>query len=298
MKRTHLYAFGLLALAQLSVGINITGSKFLLSSFPVLFILTGRFFLAAVLLLPLHWCTNEKVIPLKQHFQRLNAKDWLLLFLQAICAGVFFNLLMVLGLGYTDAQSAGIITSTLPALIAVASWIFLRERFTLKKTICVGFATLGLVIISTHHAASEPKHTGSLLGNLLVFLALLPETAYYVLVKIPTKRLPIFLMSGIINAINAIILFPFLILEVHWCSFHFTTLNLAVLVLVGLSSGMFYLFWYLGSEKVDAIMASLVTTVMPISTVLIAWLVLNETLSTYYLAGMILAILSIVAYAV
>jgi drug/metabolite transporter (DMT)-like permease len=299
MKKHQLAAFGLLGLAQISVGINITGSKFLISTFPLLFILTGRFFLAAVLLLPLHWCTRERKISLKQHFQQLNARDWLFLFLQAICAGVFFNLLMVLGLRYTSAQSAGIITSTLPALIAIASCIFLKEQFTFKKSICVGFATLGLIIISVHQVTSSPRHTDSLLwGNLLVFLALFPETAYYVLAKVPTKRLPIFLMSGIINAINAIILIPFLIFQVHWPTLHFSILNLGVLILVGVCSGMFYVFWFLGSDKVDTILASLATTIMPISTVLIAWLVLNENLSIYYLVGMILAILSIIAYAV
>ena len=83
----------------------------------------------------------------------------MLIVAQALCAGTFFNFLMVLGLRYTDAQTAGIITSTLPALIAVASWLVLKEQFTFKKSICVACATLGLIVISAHQLGSERSQT-------------------------------------------------------------------------------------------------------------------------------------------
>src|SRR5579871_5321454 len=112
-KNPSVAGFSLLALAQVMVGTNIVGSKHLVSTTPVLFLITARFFIAAILLLPMHWFTKHRQIPLHIHYKNFKKMDWLMLVAQALCAGVLFNLLMVLGLRYTDAQTAGIITSTL-----------------------------------------------------------------------------------------------------------------------------------------------------------------------------------------
>ncbi len=288
-------AYGLLILAQLMVAINIVGSKFLISTTPILFLITCRFLLATIFLLPIHWLTKNRRTSLAQHFKKINKKDWLLIIVQAICAGTLFNFFMVLGLRYTDAQTAGIITSTLPALILIACWLVLKEPLTLKKCICIGFATLGLCVISIHKSVSNTH--AYWLGSLLVLIALLPESTYYVLTKFQGNRLPVFLMSATINAINAAILIPIMLWQVNWQSLHFSEFQLMILIMISLASGLFYVFWYLGADKVDSALASLATAIMPIATIIIAWLALGETITGYDLAGMGLVILSIIAYA-
>ena len=57
-----------LLLAQTMVGINIVCSKILLSAIPILLMLTIRFILATTILLPLHWLTPARKIPLRIHF--------------------------------------------------------------------------------------------------------------------------------------------------------------------------------------------------------------------------------------
>ena len=70
-----------------------------------------------------------------------------------------------------------------------------------------------------------------------------------------------------------------------------------ILVILGLSAGFFYVFWYFGYQKVDGVMASLSTAAMPLATVLIAWLLLGERLTQAQTLGMSMVILSIIAYA-
>lgn len=289
--------FGLLALAQVMVAINIVGSKYLVTSMPVLLLITGRFLIAALFLLPMHWLTKNRKISLRDHYKVFDKINWIVLVGQALCAGVLFNLLMVLGLRYTSAQTAGIITSTLPALISLFSWLILKEKFTIKKSICVGCATIGLIVISANQVESSQAHS-SFLGNGLILLALLPEAIYYILVKLQKKHLPIFLLSGTINAINVIILLPIVAWQVDWHAVHLSGLQLGILILIGLSSGFFYVLWNLGANKVDSVLAALATAVMPIATVIIAWLVLSETINLYHLIGMSLAIISIITYAI
>jgi drug/metabolite transporter (DMT)-like permease len=284
-----------LVLAQIMVGFNIVFSKYLISSHPILLILALRFSLASLILLPLHWLTPDKKNSLYFYFKQINRKDWFFIFAQALCAGVFFNLLISCGLYYTDANVAGIITSALPAIIAIMSWIVLGEKVSGKKAICVFFTTLGLFVIASDKLKHmTPDH--SFLGDMLVLLSLLPEAAYYILSKMHTAPLPVFLISSLLNAINAVILLVCVILNIS-ISPHIQIFDWFILISLGLTSGLFYVFWYFGCQKVDGVMTSLSTAVMPLATVIIAWLALGEQLSLAQAIGMSMVILSIAIYA-
>lgn len=227
--------------------------------------------------------------------EKLNKKDWQFIFAEALCAGVLFNFLMLLGLNYTDANVAGIIMSALPALIAVFSFAILKKKLSTKKCFAIALATLGLLVVSTNEFChAQIKH--SILGNLIIFLSLMPEAAYYILSKLHPNKLPIFLVAGLMNGINAILLLPTLVLYSNWQIAHFSLLQWTILGLVSIASGLFYVFWYAGSHKTEGVTASLSTALMPIATVIIAWVTLGEAINMIQLAGMGLVIASIVTY--
>lgn len=284
-----------LILAQTMVGFNIVFSKYVLSSIPVLFILTLRFTFAALILCPLHWLSDAKKQPVASYFAQLNRRDWFFILGQALTAGVLFNFLILSGLQYTDANVAGIITAALPAIIALLSWIILGEKISGKKAICVGFATLGLVVIACDKLHGI-KVTHSFLGDALVLLSLLPEATYYILSKMHINKVPVFLISSLLNGINAAVLFVCLSFT-SWSGLTIHPLDWLILIILGLSAGFFYVFWYFGCQKVDGIMASLSTAVMPLATVLIAWVFLGEKLTMGQSIGMTMVIASIAVYA-
>jgi drug/metabolite transporter (DMT)-like permease len=296
MKQPSTFLRGMLflILAQVMVGVNIVFSKYILSSMPMLVILTLRFALAALILLPLHWLTPARKLPIYAYFSKLTLRDWCFIMAQALCAGVLFNFLILSGLRYTDANVAGIITSALPAIIALMSWVILGEKISGKKAICVCFATAGLIVIACDKLKGITV-SHSFLGDMFVLLSLIPEATYYILSKIHTNTLPVFLISSLLNAFNAVILF---------CCIGFTweplTIHLMdgiILIILGLSSGLFYVFWYFGCQKVDGVMASLSTAVMPLATVIFAWMLLREQLTLGQAIGMGMVIFSIAAYA-
>lgn len=290
-------AYGLLIIAQILVGGSIVGTKYLMASMPVLFLLVMRFALAAGILFPLHWILDPNPKNILLHFRQLTPRDWLFLIGQAVCAGVLFNFLMILGLRYTDAHVAGIITSALPAIIAVMSWLILKERFTRKTLFCVFLATIGLLIISVDNLQTLSAQQ-SLLGNMLVFLSLLPEATYYILTKKHPVRLPIFLMSSFINALNALVVLPITLYYLDPQSLQFSSFDWFILVVISIASGLFYVCWYLGAIKAEAVMSSLATAVMPVATVTVAWLCLGETIDELQLLGMVFVVGSIGVFAI
>ena len=294
-KSSFVQGIAFLALAQIMVGVNIVTSKLLISSMPVLVLLAIRFILASLILMLLHWTTPARKYSVKEHFSKLKRRDWFFIFAQALTAGFLFNCLMLAGLNYTDANVAGIITSALPAIIAVMSWFVLGEKISSEKALCVAFATAGLVVIA-YGKLNGIGASHSFLGDFIVLLSLLPEAAYYVLCKFYSNRLPIFLTSALLNGINAVLLIPALFF-VNWVPSDISIENWFILFVIGLSSGLFYVFWFMGSLRVDGIMASLSTAIMPIATVILAWIILSEQLNFLEFLGMGLVISSIVLYA-
>jgi drug/metabolite transporter (DMT)-like permease len=295
MKQSNLLqGMAFLLLSQTTVGLNIVVTKYLLNSIHPLIFLAIRFSLAALILLPLHWFTAARQISLKAHFSKLTGKDWIFIFSQALCAGVLFNCLMVIGLHYTHANVAGIITSVLPAIIALMCWAVLGEKISVQKSFCILFATLGLMIIA-YDKFGQSNKSGTFLGNFFVFLSLIPEAAYYVLCKLRSNQLPTLLISSLLNGINAILLLPALFL-IPWDPFSIQLSSWLILILIGLTTGLFYVFYFIGVQWVDSIMISLSTAMMPVATVIIAWIFLGEKLSLLQTAGMSLVILSIFLY--
>lgn len=296
MKKNEFYkGLVFLMLAQSMVGINIVISKFLLYATPVLVILAIRFVLATFILLPLHWATPAKQVSIKVHFSKLKGKDWMFLVGQGICAGVLFNCLMLAGLNYTDANVAGIITSALPAIIAVMSWLVLGEKISAQKGFCVAFATAGLLVIG-YGKLQGAGVSHSFFGDSIVLLSLLPEAVYYILCKLYSNRLPLFLTTALLNGVNALFLLPAIFL-MHWEPSQINAASWFILFVIGLGSGLFYVFWFLGAQRVDGVMASLSTAIMPVATVIIAWVILGEQLTRIEFVGMVLVISSIVLYA-
>ncbi len=285
-----------LVLAQTMVGVNIVTSKLLLDSIPAFVLLEIRFLIATCMLLFLHWFTpSAGKNSLKNYFSELKNRDWLFILAQSLSAGVLFNGLMLGGLNSTDANVAGIITSALPAIIALLSWIFLREKISTEKALCILFATIGLMIIA-YDKLKGVSQSHSFLGDGIVLLALLPEASYYVLCKLYVNRLPVFLTSALMNGINATLLLPVLFF-VQWSPEQLSSITWIVLLIIGLSSGLFYVFWFVAVRHVDGVMASLSTAIMPIATVVLAWLILNEDLTLLQLSGMSLVLFSIFLYA-
>ncbi len=293
--RTYVQGILFLALAQILVGFNIVVSKYLLAYIPPFVLIEIRFVLATLILLLLHGLSPANHKKIKAQFSELTQRDWFYILAQALCAGVFFNGLMLTGLRYTNANVGGIITTALPAITLLFSWLILNESISTQKILCIIFATLGLLSIALdkmHGIASV--HT--FLGDGLILLSMLPEATYYILCKKYQNRLPLFLTSAVLNGINAVILLPTLLM-VDWHPSHLTPLLWIANFLTGLNSGLFYVLWLTGTQRVDGMMTSLSTALVSISTTLLAWIILGERLSPVELTGMGMVLFSIFLYA-
>ncbi len=279
-----------LLLAQLMVAIGVVASKALLHSMSAAILLVIRFAGGTVFMLVAHYMVSREGLAPLRH---LNTRDWIYLTAQSMGAGAFFGILILTGLHYTSASVAGIITSTLPAIIVIFSVLFLKESLTRGTSLCILLAIVGLVIVNARNINAIQHH--QLLGDLFVFLSLLPEGAYYILSKKHQPQMPHFLLAGLLLAISVPPLILYAVVSQQPLTFIPTSHNVELLATICLSSSLFYFFWFKGSPYLDGSQAGLTTAFMPIATLILASLCLGEHIGLFQGIGMGFVLLSIFA---
>jgi drug/metabolite transporter (DMT)-like permease len=125
-------AYACLALSMSLVGGYVALSKPLIAAFPVLLLAWLRFGIAA-LAMP-HWLKRTPDEP------PMTARTRWLVFLESFLGNFLFSICMLFGVSLTSAVSAGVIMASIPACVAVASWLFLRERITVRIGLAIGCA--------------------------------------------------------------------------------------------------------------------------------------------------------------
>ncbi len=274
--------------AQLMVAINVVGSKVISTHISVLPALFLRFSIAtvvSVLLCLAFKADRDCLISLK----KIPLTGWIFLTLQGLCAGGLFNAFIFLGLQTVDASLAGMILSVLPAVIALVAVLFLKESLTLRRSLCILLAIGGVMVL---HYAPSTKASSSF-GILLVFFSLMPEAAYYLLIKAYRPPVNIFVKSVLLNVVNVVGLLPFVLY--YGCSLFKTLdlLTLEVLLVTGSSATVFFICWYLGAKNMMASRSGIFTTICPLLTVLLSMIFLGERLGSVQAIGMLVIMSSV-----
>lgn len=282
-----------LTLAQAIIGLNFVMAKILMPYFPINLLCYLRFTLGALIMGAL--CYFHRLNPqLDDHGHHLKRADWMLLLVQGLCAGFLFNILVLAGLQYTQASTAGIISSTTPAAIAVMSYFILKEKLGFQRIFSIALAIVGVVVISIGQSGELPKEN-SYFGDFLVLLAVLPEALFTVIAKWYKKSINPYNIAFILCAMNSLMFLPLALSSLKTFSVPTEWSIWLLFVIYGtLGSAGFFLLWYQGLAKVPASLAGLFTAVMPISATILGYVILYEAVTWFDLLGITLVMISIV----
>ena len=275
------------------VGSYVALSKPLAAAFPVLLLAWLRFGIAAMAM-P-HWLRR----PADE--APMTRKTRGLVFLESFLGNFLFSICMLFGVSLTSAVSAGVIMASIPAVVAIASALFLRERITrrIAAAIACAAAGIGLLALTPHHATTDgASHAGQTpwLGNLLVFCAVLCEAAYAVIGKSLTGRLGPKRISSLINLWGFALSTPFGV----WLALRFDFGSVSpgmwlLLVLYAMAASIWTVWlWMTGLRSVPAAQAGVFTVMLPVSAALVGVLILGESLTATQIAAFGLALLGVV----
>nr|WP_145546661.1 DMT family transporter [Variovorax boronicumulans] len=286
----RLAASACLAASMTLVGSYVALSKPLAAAFPVLLLAWLRFGVAAIAMLPwLRKPANEP--PMRPSTRRL-------VFLESFLGNFLFSICMIYGVSMTSAVSAGVVMAAIPAAVAVASWLLLRERVTGRTWAAVACAVGGIGLLGLAkpgHGTPGGGQGNPVLGHLLLFAAVLCEAAYAVIGKKLTGSLGPKRISALINLWGLVLATPFGLYFAAQFDFGAVSAGLWILlVFYALAASIWTVWlWMTGLRTIPAAQAGVFTVLLPVSAALTGVLALGERMGVLELLALAIALVGV-----
>ena len=179
----------------------------------------------------------------------------------------------------TTASQAGMITSMMPLMTAIAASFVLKEYLSKRVVIGSALAVAGAVWLSLGAQSSEHA-SNPLLGNFLEFCAMVCGTWYAISVRYLSQRFSALFLTAMQAFIGTLFFFPLAVWEtwsvpinLTWDAFGWMC-YLGIVVTLG-GYGMFNL----ALSRIEVSRASVFVNLIPVFTVLLAYIFLGEVLS-------------------
>lgn len=241
----------------------------------------------------LHWLKKPGDEP------PLSKRTLGLLFLQSLLGNFLFTICMIYGVSLTSATSAGVIMASMPACVALMSWLFLHERIASRTWLAVGCAATGIALFAL--ASNGPGHGSTtnsrqwLPGYALLLAASLCEAAYSVIGKKLTHQLNPKRIASLINLWGFVLTTP-MGLYLAWV-FDFQAVSWGMWLLLlfyALAACVWSVWlWMTGLRTVDAAQGGVLTVLLPVSAALVGVLALGEHLNGIQIFAFGIALLSV-----
>ena len=291
-------AYACLALSMSLVGSYVALSKPLVAALPVFLLAWMRFGLGGLAML--RWLKKPMdEIPMSGQTRRL-------LFLESFLGNFLFSICMLYGVSMTSAVAAGVIMAAIPAVVAVMSWLFLRERVGLRVGAAVACAVLGIGLVSLSKGeqaitviagrGADLTSNPVWLGNLFLVGAVLCEAAYAVIGKKLTGVLSPKRITALINLWGFALITPFGL----WMAWGFDFAAVApsswvLLLFYSLAASVWTVWlWMTGLKTISANQAGVFTVLLPVSAAAVGVIVLGETLNATQVGAFAIALTGVV----
>jgi drug/metabolite transporter (DMT)-like permease len=262
-----------LTAAMILVGLSVPISKMAVAAVPPLVASDVRFALVALALSPWAIRHGRRALP-------ATAGDWASLALLSLFGMVLFNVFLMYGLQGTSATTAGILTSTIPAVTALCAAAILRERLTLQNGAAIALAMAGIAALNlANHGEGGAGDT--LRGNALVMGAVVSEGLYNVYARRLAGVSPL-AVTFLANLMAAVLALPFAILTARGMTLEALWGALspgawALYAAASLGNGLVaVVLWLRGAARIPASRSGLFTGLLPVTVLVPSLFLLGE----------------------
>jgi drug/metabolite transporter (DMT)-like permease len=242
--------------------------------------------LATLIFLPLVWGERWR----NGGAQSITKRDVLDFVLLSLLGCTPAQILLVLGVQYTLASNAAVLTLTIPIVTAILATLLLGERMTLLRWISF-FLAIGGVLMVSHidWRAVDFLHKTYLAGNLLILGSCLGSGFYNSFSKRALAKFsPVTVLFYTFLLSDAVLLALVELLEPAALSRLLRIgpaawLSLLAIAIFSLAISMILFFWVI--QRVEVVQASLSIYLLPVFGVLISAMTLHEHVSLDLVIG-------------
>jgi drug/metabolite transporter (DMT)-like permease len=195
----------------------------------------------------------------------------------AFCEPCLYFLFEARAIEHTTASQAGMITAMLPILVALAAGWLLKENVGLYTWLGSLMAVAGvcwLTLVSVPSAdAPDP-----VLGNFYEFLAMVCATGYTITLKRLTRRYSPFFLTAMQAFVGSAFYLPLLFLPSTQMPLQFETSSGMAIIYLGavITLGAYGLYNF-GLKHIPASRASAYVNLIPVFSVIMGWMLLDES---------------------
>ncbi len=240
-----------------------------------------RFLVATPIMVALIFLLKkDRRIPIK--------KEFFLLVILGLTGVTLLYLFQFIGIEYTTASTSSVLISTNVVFIVLLSTVFLKEAFSFKKTfgVVLSFVGVATVIFAQSNNDAVSFNNQFMVGCVLVLLSAFCWASYSVVGKKLLAKYDPFTVTAYAFVFGTVLYLPFVFTDmvsvIQNVSFNGW---MAVLYLAVLCSVFGYVAWYYALSKVDAGKAAVFLNFIPLFTIMLSLLLINEVPNLVFLAG-------------
>ena len=277
--RHYLAVTGLL-LAMVLWGSSFVALKIAFRTYDPMVVIFGRMAVASICFLLLgRWLVSRV---------RFRREDLKYILLMAFCEPCLYYLFEAHAIERTTASQAGMITALFPVLVALAAGWLLKESVGPNTWVGSLMAVAGVcwLTIAGEPSASAPN---PVLGNFLEFLAMVCAVGYTITLKWLSHRYSPFFLTAMQAFAGSVFYLPLVFLPSTRPPLHFEPASGMAIIYLGaaITLGAYGLFNF-GVKHTSAAQASAYVNLIPVFSVIMGWMILDESLTgAQYLAALL-----------
>lgn len=284
-KQKYFIVYPLLTLSMVLWAYSYIWAKIALQYYEPITIIFARTLISTIILFPI-LLIMKKLIKIK----REHIPHFLLL---ALFEPFLYFIGETTGISKIDPSTASVIISTIPLFTPLAAYYFLKEKITVLNIVGILISVVGIGIIVLSKGL---KLTIPINGLLFLLLAVVAAIGYSVKINRMPGNYSIFTTIFYQNMIGAMFFLPFVFLtdysniintgyvpEAAWPIF-----KLGVF-----ASTIAFLFYMYALKFMKITKVNIFTNIIPVFTIIISWIVLNEVITGKKITGMIIVIVGV-----
>lgn len=273
---------GLMLVTSLLWGGNFVVAKTLVAHASPMTLTLVRWLIAVIVLLPLVWWKEKRLVPAKAAFVPL--------FLMGITGVALFNIFQFLALERTTSTNAGLISTMNTMSIALFSFAFLKEKINGLQLLAMVLSLIGVFLVLSKGDWQLLWHFQLNTGDLWMVAAVCVWGLYSVCSKWAMQTTSPLMATLYAGLFGVLILVPFTITDFTFSEID-SSFILSLLYTGVISTVVCMVFWNIGVQQLGATTSGIFLNFNPIFTALLAFLFIGEQLSWLQGIGGIIVIL-------
>ncbi len=244
----------------------------------------GRWAVALLIIVPLAWPH------LKKDWPQIRQDARILALLSLLGAGGY-NALSYAGVKSTTALNAMLLNATVPFFIMGLSWLFLRERLTLRQTLGLVMSFAGAMWIIGEGDLARLATLEFNRGDLLVLCAMLSWAAYTIIVKRHPIKIHLLSFVAVLSVTAVAMLIPLSMMESLSQAPRLSAKVIAVFIYMGIGPSILcYVFWNKGIAAIGPARTGLFLYLVPVFGSVLSSVILGEHLALFHVIGFVLVL--------